>query len=166
LRRIGIQRIVMITGDNEAAARSVARDLEIDEYYAELLPQDKVDIVRVLIERFGSRVAVVGDGVNDAPALAAATLGIAMGAAGSDTALETADIALMSDDLRRLPYAIRLGRKTLGTIRQNIAFALLVIVGLVSTALFGWLKLSLGVFGHEGSALIVIANGIRMRRFK
>lgn len=165
LKRIGVKRIVMITGDNEAAARSVARDLEIDEYYAELLPKDKVDIVRVLIDRFGSRVGVVGDGVNDAPALAAATVGIAMGAAGSDTALETADVALMSDDLRRLPYAIRLSRKTLNTIRQNIAFALLVIVLLVSTALFGWLRLSLGVFGHEGSALIVILNGMRMRRF-
>ena len=166
LKRIGIQRIIMITGDNELAARAVAKDLEIDEYYAELLPQDKVDIVRVLIERFGSTVAVVGDGVNDAPALAAATVGIAMGAAGSDTALETADIALMSDDLVKLPYTIRLSRRALLTIRQNIFFALGVIGLLIATALIGWLRLSLGVFGHEGSALIVIANGMRLLRFK
>lgn len=166
LKRAGVERIVMLTGDNEAAARSVARDLEIDEYYAELLPQDKVDIIRILIERFGHRVAVVGDGVNDAPALAAATVGIAMGAAGSDTALETADIALMSDDLRNLPYTIRLSRSTLRTIRQNICFALIVIVTLISTALVGWLPLSGGVFGHEGSALIVIVNGMRLLKFR
>lgn len=166
LRRIGIQRIVMITGDNEATARAVARDLDIDEYYAELLPQDKVDVVRLLIERFGSRVAFVGDGVNDAPALAAATVGIAMGAAGSDTALETADIALMSDDLARLPYTIRLSRTALRTVKQNITFALIVIGVLISTALLGKLRLSEGVLGHEGSALIVIANGMRMLRFR
>ena len=164
LRRGGVERIIMITGDNEATARAVALDLGVDEYYAELLPQDKVDIVRLLIERFGSRVAVVGDGVNDAPALAAATVGIAMGAAGSDTALETADIALMSDDLGKLPYAISLSRRTLRTIRQNVYFSVAVIVMLVSTALMGLLTLSLGVFGHEGSALIVIANGMRRHR--
>jgi Cd2+/Zn2+-exporting ATPase len=162
----GIERIVMITGDNEATARAVARDLDIDEYYAELLPQDKVDIVRLLIERFGSRVAFVGDGVNDAPALAAATVGIAMGAAGSDTALETADIALMSDDLGRLPYMIGLSRMALRTVKQNILFALVVIAVLICGALIGRLTLSLGVFGHEGSALIVIANGMRMLGFR
>ncbi len=166
LRHIGIQRTVMITGDNEMTARAVARELGIDEYYAELLPKDKVDIVRLLIERFGGGVAVIGDGVNDAPALAAATVGIAMGAIGSDTALETADIALMSDDLSKLPYAIKLSRRTLQTVRENIVFSLGVIVLLISTALFGWLKLSFGVFGHEGSALIVIANGMRLLRFK
>jgi Zn2+/Cd2+-exporting ATPase len=166
LRRIGIRRIVMLTGDNEATARVVAEDLGIDEYYAELLPQDKVDIVRLLIERFGSRVAFVGDGVNDAPALAASTVGIAMGAAGSDTALETADIALMSDDLSRLPYTIRLSRKALRTVKENITFALVVIGVLISSALLGHLTLSLGVLGHEGSALIVIANGMRMLRFR
>ena len=166
LKKIGISRIVMITGDNELAARAVAQDLGIDEYYAELLPQDKVDIVRILVERFGSRVAMVGDGVNDAPALAAATVGIAMGAAGSDTALETADIALMSDDLRKLPYTIRLSRMALRTVKQNIAFSLAVIGVLISTAILGWLRLSMGVLGHEGSALIVIANGIRLLKFK
>jgi len=165
LRRIGIRRIVMLTGDNEGTARAVARDLDVDEYYAELLPQDKVDIVRLLIERYG-KVAVVGDGVNDAPALAASTVGIAMGAAGSDVALETADVALMSDDLVKLPYAVRLSRTTLRVIRQNIAFSLLVIALLITTTLIGWLRLSLGVFGHEGSALLVIANGMRLLRYR
>ncbi|MGB9587803.1 MAG: heavy metal translocating P-type ATPase, partial [Armatimonadota bacterium] len=161
LRKVGVQRIIMITGDNEATARAVAEDLGVDEYYAELLPQDKVDIVRLLTERFGPCVEVVGDGVNDAPALAVATVGVAMGAAGSPTALETADIALMSDDLRKLPYVIRLSRQTLRTVRQNIGFSLLVILVLISTALLRKLTLPFGVLGHEGSALIVIANGMR-----
>lgn len=166
LRSAGVERIIMITGDNEATARAVAEDLGVDEYYAELLPQDKVDIVRLLTERFGPCVEVVGDGVNDAPALAVATVGVAMGAAGSPTALETADIALMSDDLRKLPYVIRLSRQTLRTIRQNVGFSLLVILVLVSTALLKKLTLPFGVLGHEGSALIVIANGMRLLRFR
>jgi Cd2+/Zn2+-exporting ATPase len=166
LKKIGIKRMVMITGDNEPAARAVARELEIDEYYAELLPQDKVDIVRVLIDRYGSRVAVVGDGVNDAPALAAATVGIAMGAAGSDTALETADVALMAGDLSKLPYALRLSRTALKTVKQNITFSLAIILILIASALSGRLALSMGVVGHEGSALLVIANGMRLLRFR
>jgi Zn2+/Cd2+-exporting ATPase len=166
LRELGIERIVMITGDNEKSARAVAEDLDIDEYYAELLPQDKVDMVRALIERFGSRVAFVGDGVNDAPALAAASVGIAMGAVGSSTAIETADVALMGDDLRRLPYALRLGRSAHKTVRQNVFFSLAVILALVVSTLMGGMRLSLGVFGHEASALIVIANGMRLLRFK
>jgi len=166
LRKIGVHRIVMITGDNQMSAQVVARQLGVDEYYAELLPQDKVDIVRVLIERFGSRVAVIGDGVNDAPALAAATVGIAMGAAGSDTAIETADIALMSNDLRKLAYTIKLSRTAVKTIRQNTIFSLGVILALIYTALIRVLNLPEGVLGHEGSALIVVANGMRLLRFK
>ena len=165
LRAKGVERIIMLTGDNEATARAVATDLGIDEYYAELLPQDKVDMVRLLVERFGHRVAFVGDGVNDAPALAAATVGIAMGAAGSDTALETADVALMSDDLGKLPYTIGLSRAALRTVKENIGFALVVIAVLIAGALTGRLTLSLGVFGHEGSALIVIANGMRLMKY-
>lgn len=166
LRRIGVKHIVMLTGDNRKAARAAADELGIDEYHAELLPQDKVDAVRKLTDLYGHHVAFVGDGVNDAPALASATVGIAMGVAGSDTALETADIALMSADLRRIPYAIRLGRSSLRTVRQNTVFALAVILVLISTALLGWINLSLGVFGHEGSALLVIANGMRLLKFR
>lgn len=165
LKQIGIKHIVMLTGDHEKTAKSVADDLGID-YNAELLPQDKVDAVRSLIAQYGHRVAFIGDGVNDAPALASATVGFAMGVAGSDTALETADIALMSNDLRRIPYAIRLGKRSLVTIRQNVGFALVVILVLISTALMGWINLSLGVFGHEGSALVVILNGMRLLKFK
>jgi len=165
LREAGIERIVMITGDNETTARAVAREVRVDEYYAELLPEDKVDIVRLLIERYSS-VGVVGDGVNDAPALASASVGIAMGVVGSPTALETADVALMSDDLGKLPYTMRLSRQSLKIIKQNIAFSLFVILVLVASALAGWLKLSMGVFGHEWSALVVIANGMRLLRFR
>lgn len=165
LRKSGIARLLVLSGDNESAARRAALRLGADEYYGGLLPQDKVDIVRRLIRQYG-RVAVVGDGVNDAPALAVSSLGIAMGAAGSDVALEAADVALMSDDLRRLPYAIRLSRRTLSVIRQNIAFSLLVIVALIGTTLAGNLRLSFGVFAHEGSALLVIANGMRLLRYK
>ncbi|MHB1456417.1 MAG: heavy metal translocating P-type ATPase [Armatimonadota bacterium] len=166
LKRIGIKHIVMLTGDHEKTARSVADELGVDEYYTELLPQDKVDVVRKLVSKYGHHIAFIGDGVNDAPALASATVGFAMGVAGSDTALETADVALMSNDLRRIPYAIRLGRKSLDTIRYNVGFALVVILLLISTALMGWINLSLGVFGHEGSALIVILNGMRLLKFK
>lgn len=166
LKRIGIKHIVMLTGDHEKTAKTVAEDLGIDEYFAELLPQDKVDIVRKLIAQYGHHVAFIGDGVNDAPALASAAVGFAMGVAGSDTALETADVALMSDDLRRIPYTIRLGRKSLVTIKHNVTFALAVILLLVSTAFLGWINLSLGVFGHEGSALLVILNGMRLLKFK
>lgn len=166
LKQIGIKHIVMLTGDHSRTAKAVADDLGVDEYFAELLPQDKVNVVRKLISQYGHHVAFIGDGVNDAPALASATVGFAMGVTGSDTALETADVALMSDDLRRIPYTIRLGRRSLITIRHNVLFALGVIAILISTALFGWINLSLGVFGHEGSALIVILNGMRLLKFK
>jgi Cd2+/Zn2+-exporting ATPase len=118
LRRSGVRRIVMLTGDNEGTARSVAGRLGVDEVHAELLPEDKVTVVRGLLSK-GEWVAFVGDGVNDAPALAAATVGLAMGAAGTDVALETADIALMGDDLTRLPFAVERSRKTLAIIQQN-----------------------------------------------
>ncbi|HEY3281651.1 MAG TPA: cation-translocating P-type ATPase [Armatimonadota bacterium] len=163
LRRVGVSRLVMLTGDSEGAAHRVAQALGLDEVRHGLLPEQKVDAVRELTARYG-RVAMVGDGVNDAPALAAATVGVAMGAAGTDTALETADIALMGDDLAQLPEAFSLSRKALRVVRQNVVFALLVVALLVGTTLIRGLRLSLGVAGHEGSALLVILNGMRLLR--
>ena len=136
LKRVGVRRTLMLTGDNRATARAVAAELGVDEVRAELLPQDKVAAVRELAARHGG-VAMVGDGVNDAPALAAATVGIAMGAAGADAALETADVALMSDDLTRLPAAVRLSRRVGGIVRQNILFALLVKVVFIALTPLG-----------------------------
>lgn len=166
LKQNGIKRIVMLTGDNKNTAGVVAAKLGIDEFQSDLLPQQKMDAVNDLMREQGSKVAFVGDGVNDAPSLASADIGIAMGVAGSDTALETADVALMSNDLRKIPYAIRLGRAAITIIKQNTVFALSVIFFLIISALTGWIDLSLGVLGHEGGALIVIANGMRLLRYK
>src|SRR5690606_2981840 len=121
LREAGIERIVMLSGDNRRTAEAIARQAGIDEVFGDLLPDDKVARVRALLEQHG-QVGMVGDGVNDAPALAVASVGIAMGAIGSDTAIETADVALMDDDLGKLVDAVRFGRRTLGMIRFNIAF--------------------------------------------
>jgi Cd2+/Zn2+-exporting ATPase len=167
LHRLGIRRVVMLTGDNERVARAVARQAGVDEYYADLLPQDKVTLIKRL-SRAGDRprhVAMVGDGVNDAPALASASLGIAMGAAGTDVALETADVVLMSDDLRQIAYAIALSRQTRRVIIQNLIFAIAVIAVLVAVALGLQLPLPLGVVGHEGSTVIVVLNGLRLLFF-
>ncbi|MGH9531849.1 MAG: heavy metal translocating P-type ATPase [Terriglobales bacterium] len=160
LRSLGMRHIVMLTGDNRETARAVAQRLGIEDYRAELLPNDKVQVVREL-EGKGERLAVVGDGVNDAPALAAATVGIAMGAAGTDVALETADIALMGDDLSRLPFGIRLSRKTLGIIKQNIWFSIVTKAIFAVLALVGWATLWMAVAADMGASLIVIANGLR-----
>ena len=155
----------MLTGDNETTARAIAAQVGVDEYRADLLPGDKVDAVKELLSRCG-KAAMVGDGVNDAPALAISTVGIAMGVAGSDTALETADIALMADDLTKLPYSIRLSRQTLKIIKQNIAFAL-VIKGLILLLVFpGWLTLWLAVAADMGSSLLVTLNGMRLLRVR
>jgi Cd2+/Zn2+-exporting ATPase len=161
LRAVGIRRIVMLTGDEDATAASVAASLGLDEYRARLLPAEKVDAVNALQEQYG-RVLMVGDGINDAPALAAATVGVAMGATGTGVALETADVALMSDDLTRLPAAIALSRQAMAIVRQNVAFACAVVLMLVLTTLTTGLRLSAGVLGHEGSALLVILNGMRL----
>ncbi|TVR76807.1 MAG: cadmium-translocating P-type ATPase [Sphaerobacteraceae bacterium] len=163
LKRLGIKRTMILTGDNELAAQAIARQVGIDEWRAELLPEQKLDVIREL-EEAGHTVAMVGDGVNDAPALATATVGVAMGAAGTDVALETADVVLMADDLKRLPYAIELSRRARRTIRQNIAFALTVIVVLVIFTLAGQVPLPVGVIGHEGSTIIVVLNGLRLLR--
>ena len=161
LKALGVRHLVMLTGDHRETARALAAQLGVDEYRAELLPEDKVKAVEQLREQYGG-VAMVGDGINDAPALAAASVGIAMGAAGSDTALETADVALMSDDLTRLPYLLRLGRSTLAVIRQNIVLSLVLKLGLLALAFPGLLALWMAVLGDVGVSLLVIGNGLRL----
>ncbi len=161
LKRLGVVKTVMLTGDNERAARAIARQAGIDEVRAGLLPEQKLAAIEGLMAQYGA-VAMVGDGVNDAPALATATVGVAMGAAGTDVALETADVVLMADDLTKLPYAIELSRRTRRIIRQNLTFALGVIAVLVGFALAGEVPLPVGVVGHEGSTIVVVANGLRL----
>ena len=163
LRNLGIKKIAMLTGDREAAAKPLAAILGLDDVAAGLLPEQKEAAVREFRAKFGS-VAMVGDGINDAPALASADVGIAMGAAGSPTALETADIALMGDELDKLPHLINLSRRTIGIIQQNIAFALL-IKGLAILLIFpGWLTLWLAILADMGASIIVTANGMRLLR--
>ena len=161
LRRLGIRRIVMLTGDNRVVAEALGRQLGIDEVQAELLPQEKQQVVAELVRREG-QVAMVGDGVNDAPALATATVGVAMGAAGTDVALETADVVLMADDLDKLAYVIELSRRTRRVVIQNLTFALAVIVLLVLSTFGGIMTLPVGVFGHEGSTVLVLLNSLRL----
>lgn len=163
LHAIGIKRVVMLTGDNERTALAIAREVGLDEVYADLKPEDKLDRVRELAKRDG-HVAMVGDGVNDAPALAEATVGIAMGAVGSDVALETADVALMADDLEKLVYALQLARRNQAIVKQNLVLSTLVISMLVVGAVAGYFSLPVAVLGHELSELAVIASGLRMLR--
>ncbi len=165
LRRAGIQRTVMLTGDNEDAARAIAAQVGVDEFRAGLLPEQKVEAVEGLLAQYG-QVAMVGDGINDAPALARASLGIVMGAAGSDAALETADIALMADDLTKLPFTMRLSRRALAIIRQNIAFALLIKMVFLALALAGAATLWMAVFADMGASLLVTLNGMRVLGYK
>lgn len=161
IKQTGIERVVLLTGDNQRVAEKLGRDLGVDEVRAGLLPEDKVNVVRELEETCGP-VAMIGDGVNDAPALATATLGVAMGAAGTDVSLESADVLLMSDDLSRLPGLLQLARHSRRVVRQNLAFAFSVMAILVVLSLAGTVPLPLGVVGHEGSTLIVVANGLRL----
>ena len=165
LKENGIQHIVMLTGDNSTTARSLAQRLGIDEYRAELLPEDKVQAIRELKDEYG-KVAMVGDGINDAPAMAAADLGIAMGAAGSDTAIETSDIALMSSDLTKLPFAIKLSRSTLTTIKSNIAFSLFIKAAIILLSAIGITSLWLAILADTGASIIVTANAMRILRHK
>ncbi len=167
LHDAGIERVAMLTGDNKAVAENIARELGIDEVYSDLLPEQKVEIVQQLSAK--GNTAMVGDGVNDAPALATATVGVAMGAGGTDVALETADLVLMASDLTKLAFALRLGRQAERIVRQNVIFSVAVIISLVLATVIlplfipGFvLPLPLGVVGHEGSTLIVVTNGLRM----
>lgn len=165
LKKAGISRVVMLTGDNQTTARVVAEKAGVDDYRAELMPEDKVKFVQDLLRRY-QKVAMVGDGVNDAPAMAVSTVGIAMGVAGTDTALETADIALMADDLSKLPYAIKLSRKTVSIIKQNIFLSLAIKLAILSLIIPGWLTLWLAVVADMGSSLLVTLNGMRLLRVK
>lgn len=167
LRRAGVEHIAMLTGDNKAVATAIADEAGIEHVYSELLPEQKVEVIQQLVAK--GKTAMVGDGVNDAPALATASVGIAMGAGGTDVALETADVVLMASDLSKLPFMVRLGRKAATIVRQNVIFSVGVILTLVTLTIVApifvpgfALPLPLGVVGHEGSTLIVVLNGLRM----
>ena len=158
-----IDRTVLLTGDNPRVARRVAEQIGIDKVEAGLMPEEKVELIRTFTAQ-GEQGAMVGDGVNDAPALVSSSVGIAMGLAGTDAALEVADLVLVRDRLDDLPYAVRLARRSLRIIRQNLAFACAVIAVLVVVNLLYGLPLPVGVVGHEGSTILVVLNGLRLLR--
>ncbi len=161
LHKLGVRRVVLLTGDNAGTASSVAGLLGVDELKSELLPEDKLAGVQKLRSQWGP-VAMVGDGINDAPALAAADVGIAMGAAGSDTALETADVVLMADNIAKVPFSISLGRKALRVIKQNISLALAIKAAFILLAVFGLTSLWLAILADDGATLVVILNSLRL----
>jgi Cd2+/Zn2+-exporting ATPase len=163
LHQAGVKHVVMLTGDNRATAEAIAREVGIDEVHAELLPEEKVAAIEELVARYGT-VAMVGDGINDAPALARASFGIAMGAAGSDAAIETADIALMTDDLSRLPWLVRHSRRTLAVIHQNIGFSLGVKALFVGLTFAGYATLWGAIAADVGTSLLVVGNALRLLR--
>jgi Cd2+/Zn2+-exporting ATPase len=163
LKEIDLKRIVMLTGDDQLTAQSIARQAGIEDVHAGLLPEEKLAAIHAL-QQEGHVVAMIGDGINDAPALTAADIGIAMGAAGSDIAIETADIALMSDDLMKVPEAVRLSKATLRNIRQNVLIALATVSILLLGVLAGQVHMASGMFIHQASVIIVILNGMRLMR--
>jgi Cd2+/Zn2+-exporting ATPase len=165
LRELKLSPLVMLTGDHAGVGQAIGREVGVDEVRADLLPEDKVVAIHELLVEFDT-VVMVGDGVNDAPALAASTVGIAMGGAGTAAALETADAALMGDDLARLPWAIGLARRTRTIVRQNLVIAGGVMVTLLILAATGILTIGPAVVGHEGSTLVVIANALRLLGYK
>jgi Cd2+/Zn2+-exporting ATPase len=165
LKSLGVQRVVMLTGDNERVAHAIAAQTGVDEYFANLLPEDKVRIVKELEANYGS-VAMIGDGVNDAPALASASIGVAMGAAGTDVALETADVVLMADDLSNIPYLIALSRQTRQTLIVNLGFAMAAIAIMIAAIFAANMPLPLAVIGHEGGTVLVSLNGLRLLLYR
>lgn len=161
LKAMGIGETIMLTGDHPATAAAIAEEIGVTDVRAGLMPEDKLSAIKELKKQYG-RVAMVGDGINDAPALAASSIGIAMGGAGTDAALETADIALMADDLEKLPYTIRLSRKTLRIIKENIVFALGLKIIALLLIIPGWLTLWIAIFADMGATLLVILNALRL----
>jgi len=164
LQYVGLEEVVMLTGDNEGTAKKIASQTAITRYIAELMPEDKATCIKQL-QAEGHNVAMVGDGINDAPALATANIGIAMGGAGTDTAMETADIVLMADNLDKLPHTVKLSRKALRIIKQNIWFSLAVKLVALVLIFPGWLTLWIAVVSDTGAALLVILNSMRLLRF-
>ncbi|MEH6765174.1 MAG: heavy metal translocating P-type ATPase [Aequorivita antarctica] len=165
LKEIGIKRMIMLTGDNQKVADAVAKEIGLTDAWGSLLPEEKVDAIKELKEK-ESKVAMVGDGVNDAPAMANSTVGIAMGAAGSDVALETADVALMADKLETLPFAIGLSRKAKSIIKQNLWVSLGIVALLIPSTIMGWANIGIAVVIHEGSTLLVVFNALRLLAYK
>ncbi|MEP1193282.1 MAG: heavy metal translocating P-type ATPase [Marinobacter sp.] len=165
LKKIGIKRMIMLTGDNQKVADAVAKEIGLTDAWGSLLPEEKVEAIKELREK-EDKVAMVGDGVNDAPAMANSTVGIAMGAAGSDVALETADIALMADKLETLPFAIGLSRKAKGIIKQNLWMSLGIVALLIPSTIFGLANIGVAVLIHEGSTLVVVFNALRLLAYK
>jgi len=165
LKELGIKRMIMLTGDNQKVADAVAKEIGLTDAWGGLLPEEKVEAIKKLKEQ-ESKVAMVGDGVNDAPAMANSTVGIAMGAAGSDVALETADIALMADKLETLPFAIGLSRKAKAIIKQNLWVSLGIVALLIPATILGYANIGVAVVIHEGSTLLVVFNALRLLAYK
>ena len=165
LKEIGIKHMIMLTGDHQNVGNAIAKQIGLTDARGDLLPEDKVSAIKELIDR-DKKIAMVGDGVNDAPAMALSTVSIAMGAAGSDVALETADVALMSDKIENLPFVIGLSRESKRIIKQNIMISLGVVFLLVPVTIFGLTNIGLAVAFHEGSTIVVVLNALRLLRFK
>lgn len=165
MRDNGIKEIIMLTGDNARTAHTVSQQLSLDTYQAEMMPDDKLKHIQ-LLQQQGKKVAMAGDGINDAPAIAIADVGLAMGKGGTDISMETADLVLMNDSLTQYAHAINLARKTMRILKQNIAIALITVILLLIGIIMGGVNLAIGMFAHEVSVLLVILNAMRLIQFK